>query len=145
MTHENYQQRISLYVDHALSDKDTSKLFAHLARCKECRSFLKLASHVHARIADQELMEVSPSLDRRVLASVATTSDRSERRPWYAPMWFTRISIPLPAAASILFLIMVGSLLLSPILAQPPQRQTEIPAQLASKIPASLQQLQLNK
>ena len=145
MTHIHYQQHISLYVDHALSDTESSKLFAHLSRCKECRSFLKLTSHVHARIADQELAEIPPSLDRSVLADVATEAVTTRNKAWYAHVWFTRISIPLPAAASILFLIMVGSLLVAPILAQPPQRQTEIPAQLASKIPASLQQLQLNK
>ncbi|MCX6143370.1 MAG: zf-HC2 domain-containing protein [Ignavibacteriales bacterium] len=139
MNHENFQQRISLYVDNALSDTDTATLFAHLSRCAECREFMRLTLGVHAYIAEEELAEVPLSLDRRVLASVAMASDQPERRPWYAPMWFTRISIPLPAAASILFLIIVGSLLFSPILAQEPQHQTEIPASLISRIPASLQ------
>jgi hypothetical protein len=139
MNHESYQQRISLYIDHALNDNDTAKLFAHLSRCAECRAFMRLTLGVHAHIAEEELAVVPLSLDRRVLASVATASDRSERGPWYAPMWFTRISIPLPAAASILFLIIVGSLLFSPILAQESQHQTEIPASLMSRIPSSLQ------
>jgi anti-sigma factor RsiW len=139
MTHEHYQQRISLYVDNALNDKDTATLFAHLSRCAKCRGFMKLTVEIHAHVAEEELAEIPFSLDRRVLASVATASDQPERRPWYAPMWFTRISIPLPAAASILFLIIVGSLLLSPILAQEPQHQTEIPPSLMSRIPSSLQ------
>jgi anti-sigma factor RsiW len=138
MNHELYQQHISLYVDNALNDKDTAKLFAHLSRCDNCRAFMRSALSVHAHIAEEKLAEVPLSLDRRVLASVAA-ADQAERRPWYAPMWFTRISIPLPAAASILFLIIVGSLLFSPILAQEPQHQTEIPASLISRIPASLQ------
>ena len=145
MNHQNYQERIGLYVDNALSDSESAKLFAHLSRCDDCRAFVKATMAVHAHIAEEELAEVSLSLDRRVLTSVATASDRSERRPWYAPIWFTRISIPLPAAASILFLIMVGSLLVGPILAQSPQHQTEILEQLVSKLPASLQQLHLNK
>ena len=139
MTHEHYQERISLYVDNALSDKETAKLFAHLSRCDECRTFLKATLRLHAHIVEEKLEEVPRSLDRSVLADVATSAVPTQRRAWYAPMWFTRISIPLPAAASILFLIIVGSLLFSPILAQPPQHQTEIPAPLASKIPASLQ------
>jgi hypothetical protein len=139
MTHEHYQQRISLYIDHALNDNDTAKLFAHLSRCADCREVMKLTLGVHAHIAEEELAEVPLSLDRRVLASVAVASDRSEQRPWYAPMWFTRISIPLPAAASILFLIIVGSLFFSPILSQEPQHQPEIPASLMSRIPSSLQ------
>jgi anti-sigma factor RsiW len=146
MNHQIYQERISLYVDNALSDKESAKLFAHLSRCDDCRMFMKLTSRVHSHIAEEKLAEVPLSLDRRVFASVAAASDLSDQRPWYAPMWFTRISIPLPAAASILFLIIVGSLLFSPILAQEPQHQTEIPVPLASKIPSSLQrQLDLNK
>jgi anti-sigma factor RsiW len=139
MNHQNYQEHISLYVDNALNDKDTARLFAHLSRCADCRAFMKLTVGIHAHIAEEELAEVPLSLDRRVLASVAAASDRLERRPWYEPVWFTRISIPLPAAASILFLIIVGSLLFSPILAQEPQHQTEIPTSLISRIPSSLQ------
>jgi hypothetical protein len=145
MTHEHYQQRISLFVDHSLSDAEAAKLFAHLSRCKECRGFLTVTLGLHAHIAGDHLEEVPQSLDRRVLADVATVARPKQANAWYAPVWFTRISIPLPAAASILFLIIVGSLLFSPILAQPPQHQTEIPPQLVSKIPASLQQLPVNK
>lgn len=139
MNHQDYQERISLYVDNVLNDKDTAKLFAHLATCRECRTFMKLISRVQIHVAEEELAQVSATLDRRVLASVVAASDRSEQKPWYAPMWFTRISIPLPAAASILFLIIVGSLLFSPILSQEPQHQAEIPASLMSRIPSSLQ------
>jgi anti-sigma factor RsiW len=145
MTHEHHQQRISLYADNALNDRETAKLFAHLSRCNECRAFLKMTLHLHAHIVDEKLEEVPHSLDRSVLADVAAKAVSAQSNAWYAPVWFTRISIPLPAAASILFLIIVGSLLFSPILAQPPQPETKIPAQLESKIPASLQQLQVNK
>lgn len=139
MNHETYQERISLYLDHALNDKESAKLFNHLARCRDCRTFMKLTSRVHVHVTEEKLAEVPASLDQRILASIAAASDRSEQKPWYAPMWFTRISIPLPAAASILFLIIVGSLLFSPILTQEPQHQTEIPPSLMSRIPASLQ------
>jgi hypothetical protein len=146
MTHEHYQQRISLYIDNALNDKESAELFAHLSGCPDCRIFMKLTTRVHAQIAEEELSEVPSSLDRRVLASVAMKSAQAGQRSWYAPMWFTRISIPLPAAASILFLIIVGSLLFSPIISQEPQHRIEIPAPLESKIPSALQkQLELNK
>ena len=139
MNHQPYQERISLCIDNALSDKESAKLFAHLSRCNNCREFMKSTMAVRAHIADEKLAEVPLSLDRRVLSSVAGKTVQGERSAWYEPAWFTRISIPLPAAASILFLIIVGSLLLSPIIAQEPQHRTEIPAPLASKIPSSLQ------
>lgn len=142
MTHEHYQQHISLYVDSALSDKETSGLFAHLSRCNECRMFLGTSLRLHAHISEERLEEVPQTLDRRVLTDVAAVSTVQKKQRWYTPVWFTRISIPLPAAASILFLIIVGSLLLSPILVQP---RAEIPASLESKIPPSLQQLHVSR
>jgi anti-sigma factor RsiW len=146
MTHEHYQQNISLHIDNELNDKELAELFSHLAGCADCRMFLKATMHVHAAVVTEEPAEVPLSLNRRVLTSVMTKSVRAQRRAWYAPVWFTRISIPLPAAASILFLIIVGSLLFSPILSQEPPRQMEIPAPLLSRIPPSVQkQLELNK
>ena len=146
MNHKPFQERISLYVDNALEDKESAKLFAHLSRCDDCREFMRMTLRVQTHIAEEELAEVPVSLDRRVLSDVPMKSTEARRRTWFAPVWFTRISIPLPAAASILFLIIVGSLLFSPILTQEPQPRTEIPAPLVSKIPSSLQkQLELNK
>jgi hypothetical protein len=146
MNHETCQEQISLYVDHALVDKESAELFAHLSLCDDCRAFMKLTLRIHAHLKDEDLVEVPLSLDRRVLRDVSTKSVEASRKAWYAPLWFTRISIPLPAAASILFLIIVGSLLFSPILAQAPQPQPDIPAPLVARIPSSLQkQLELNR
>lgn len=139
MNHESYQERISLYIDNALNDKDTAELFAHLSGCDECRKFMKITMSVHAHVADEELEEVPASLDRRVLSSVTRESAEIEQSKWYSPVWVTRIVIPLPAAASILFLIIVGSLLFSPLLSQEQPQRVEIPPPLVSKIPASLQ------
>jgi anti-sigma factor RsiW len=139
MTHDECQQSISLYVDNALSDKESSGLFAHLAGCDECRTFMKISMRVRAQSVDEESAEVPRDLDRHVLSSVKGRSVDSNRRSWYSPVWFTRISIPLPAAASLLFLIIVGSLLVSPLLTQGSQAKPEIPAELLSRIPSSLQ------
>ena len=139
MTHDEYQQRISLYVDNALSDKESSELFAHLADCSVCRMFMKINLRVHSQIVNEELEEVSQALDRRVLSAVAHDNVSPVRQSWYSPVWFTRISIPLPAAASLLFLIIVGSLLVSPLLTQGNQQRSEIPPELLSKVPPSLQ------
>ncbi len=139
MTHDDYQQHISLYVDHALNDKESSRLFAHLAGCSDCRTFMQIAMRVRSQIANEELAELPRSLDSRVLSTVARGKAAAARRAWYAPVWFTRISIPLPAAASLVFLIIVGSLLFSPLLVQESHQRPEIPPELLSKIPSSLQ------
>ncbi len=139
MAHTEQEQLISLYIDSALSDKDSSALFAHLTGCSECRMHMKIATSIHSQIAGEALADVPLSLDRRVRASVARESAAPKRQSWYSPIWFTRISIPLPAAASIVFLLIVGSLLFSPLLTNEPQQRTEIPSELMSKVPASLQ------
>ena len=94
---------------------------------------------VHSEIANEELADVPRTLDRRVLASVARKNATLERRTWYSPVWFTRISIPLPAAASIVFLLIVGSLLFYPLLTPEPQQRVNVPAELMSKVPPALQ------
>jgi anti-sigma factor RsiW len=139
MTHIEFQQSISLYIDNALNDKESSDLFAHLAECSECRTFMKISMRVRSQIANEELSDVPQTLDRRVLASVARENVALKQRTWYSPVWFTRISIPLPAAASILFLIIVGSLLFYPLLTPDQQQRVEVPAELRSKIPSALQ------
>jgi anti-sigma factor RsiW len=139
MTHIDYQERISLYIDNALNDKDSAQLFAHLAVCNECRMYLKISMRVRSQIADEELADVSQSLDRRMHEHFARQHAAQLRSSWLQPVWFTRISIPLPAAASIVFLLIVGSLLFSPLLTSEQKQQTEIPPELLSKVPASLQ------
>jgi anti-sigma factor RsiW len=139
MTHTDHQQHISLYIDNALNDSESSELFAHLAECSECRKYMKISMRVHSEIADEELADVSRSLDRRILASVARANATLEQRTWYSPIWFTRISIPLPAAASIVFLLIVGSLLFYPLLTAEQQQQVKLPAELISKVPSALQ------
>jgi anti-sigma factor RsiW len=139
MTHTEHQQRISLYVDNVLNDKESSELFAHLAGCDECRTYMKISMRVRSQITNEELADVPRTLDRRILASVARENAALERRTWYSPVWFTRISIPLPAAASIVFLLIVGSLLFSPLLSPEHQQRAEVPSELMSKIPPSLQ------
>jgi anti-sigma factor RsiW len=139
MTHAEHQQRISLYIDNELNDRDSSELFAHLAECGECRTHMKISMRVRSQIANEELAVVPQALDRRILASVVRENVALKRRTWYSPVWFTRVSIPLPAAASIVFLIIVGSLLFYPLLTPEQQRRVEIPAELMSKVPSSLQ------
>ncbi len=139
MTHTDFQQLISLYIDSALSDREASEVFAHLSACSECRKYMKISMRVHSEIANEELADVPRTLDRRVLASVARKNATLERRTWYSPVWFTRISIPLPAAASIVFLLIVGSLLFYPLLTPEPQQRVNVPAELMSKVPPALQ------
>lgn len=137
MKHGDLQRQVSLFVDNALNDRQCAQLFAHLAKCKECRAFLSALKQVRAHLGEEALAEVPESLDRRVHASIAEEQVVRRQRSRFAPYWFGRVSIPLPAAASILFLIVVGTLLLSPLLMEQREQPT-VPIEMISRIPASL-------
>ena len=139
MNHDSYQEQVSLYVDGVLGDKASASLFAHLADCEECRSLLKVSMRLREHVAEQELETTPSSLDQRILVSLPARRRTAKGPAWYAPVWFTRISVPLPAAASIVFLIIVGSLLFSPLLSQGQVKEAEIPKPFVDKIPQELQ------
>lgn len=144
MTHTQYQEFISEHVDNGLSDAESAELFAHLALCDACRKFLRTAMSIRSQIASQELAEVPDSLGRRVLGGVAPKERAKMSIDWLAPIWWTRISIPLPAAASLAFLILVGTLLFSPVIFPDQMPRQEVPQEVFSKMPPEIQkQLQL--
>jgi anti-sigma factor RsiW len=138
MTHLHFQELISLHVDNEITDTQSAELFAHLAACDGCRKFLRTTIRVRSHIAGQELSEVSQTLDRRVLEIVNRKTTHETRREWLAPFWWTRIIIPLPAAASLALLIIIGSLLVSPILVSQKSPQQRISAEEIAKVPPEI-------
>jgi anti-sigma factor RsiW len=143
MAHTHFQELISLHVDNELSDTESAELFAHLATCDACRKFLRTTMSIRSQIANEELAEVPESLDRRVLGVRQPIPDLKVSREWLAPLWWTRISIPLPAAASLAFLILFCTLLISPIIFSQKATQ-ETSTETTSRVPLEIQkQLQL--
>jgi len=144
MTHTHFQELISGHVDNELSDAESAELFAHLASCDACRKFLRTTLSIRSQIANEKLAEVPDSLDSRVLGGSMPTQPAKTPVEWLAPIWWTRISIPLPAAASLAFLILVGTLLFSPVIFPDQRPPQEVSQEVISKIPPEIQkQLQL--
>jgi anti-sigma factor RsiW len=140
MNHERYFEFINLYVDNRLGDKASAELFAHLGSCERCRELMKATMLIRSHIGSQELAQVPAALDHRILASVRREAATvREKRKWFEPVWFTRISIPLPAAASIIFLVIVGSLLFSPLLLHEEKPRQEVKVEQLMGLPPELQ------
>ncbi|MFH0990951.1 MAG: zf-HC2 domain-containing protein [bacterium] len=116
MNHEHYQELVSLYFDNALNDTECAELFAHLSRCAECRSLLRTTGNIRTLMKEDLLPDTSASLDRKVLGEYRQLTRAKKKEPLLPTLWFTRISIPLPAAASIVFLLIFTTLLISPVL-----------------------------
>ncbi|MEK6756840.1 MAG: zf-HC2 domain-containing protein [Bacteroidota bacterium] len=136
MNHEHYQQLASQFIDHELDAPSERELFLHLSSCAECRDFLRASWELQT-----EILGGKPKRDVEVERRVSR-----EPKGRVYPLWVTRISIPLPAAASIVFLLIVGSLLFSPLILQEEKPRPEIKIEQALPIPPELQKaLQLYK
>jgi len=140
MNHEQFQELVSLYLDEGLADAQSARMFVHLGVCSECRNFMRSSMRVRSYYQQQELEEIPSSLNRRVAASVGMMPTSSLRPHFLMPLWTTRLSIPVPVAASILFLILVGSLLFSPILFHELKPYGDKRIEIVSHIPPELQQ-----
>ncbi len=138
MSHEHYEEHISAMLDNELSEGSMAELFAHLVECGTCREFFQSSLRLRAEMAAGADVRVPATLDARVqhgnLKKPRAVSGFINR------FWEGRISFPLPAAASLAFLLILGSLLISPALFMKPQPQPELPAEVLSKIPPELRQ-----
>ena len=140
MNHEQFQELVNLFLDEGLTDGQSAHMFDHLGVCSACRNFMRTSMRVRSYYQQQELEEIPPSLDRRVAVSAGMIPAPSRRPHFLMPLWTTRLSIPVPVAASIIFLILVGSLLFSPLLFQESKFYGDKRTEIMSHVPPELQQ-----
>ncbi len=136
MNHEHHEQLVSQFIDRELDSRSENELFLHLSRCDSCRQFLRASWQLQA-----DILQGKP---RREIESSRSSAVHPRARVY--PLWVTRISIPLPAAASIIFLLIIGSLLFSPMILQGGAPQPETKLEQTLPIPPELQKaIQLYK
>jgi anti-sigma factor RsiW len=140
MNHERFQELVNLYIDEELDDAQSVELFAHLSTCDNCRNIMRSSLRVRTYFQQEELEEAPASLDARVYASTRKKTATPVRRNPFSPLWYTRILIPLPAAASIAILILIGSLLFSPLLFEKPKQFRGNEIEMISNMPQEIQQ-----
>ena len=140
MNHEQFQELVNLYMDEGLDDTQSADMFLHLSTCDNCRNFMRSSLRVQTYYQKEKLEEVPDSLDGRVYESARLNPPTLRRQNPFSPFWHTRILIPLPAAASIIFLILIGSLLFSPLLFEEPKQRSDNQLEMVSKMTPELQQ-----
>lgn len=100
MTCDETEMNISMYVDDALDVHLQEHMFAHLAACTDCRTFMRRMLDLRARLAAIPPPEVPQSLDRRVmnvnLRKRRGSGGIGER---VRMLWSHRLSVPLPSVA----------------------------------------------
>jgi len=140
MNHEQFQKLVNEYIDEGIGDAASAEMFAHLGNCTECRNLMRSSLQVRSYYRQEDPEEVSASLDRRVFATVQGMTAQRNRR---IPLWATRILIPLPAAASIAILILVGGLVFwSLLFAGTAPRNDTMTSQMPPEAKQQLQALQ---
>ncbi len=136
MTCDHYQMQIGQLLDHELSEKESPVLFAHLSVCPECRDFFRVSLQVRAELMNAEPITVPDELDDRMRAAGLIPAERPTSRK--TSIWDLRIAFPLPAAASIALLLIIGSLFLAPLLLHDPTPRQEPPPDILQLVPAEL-------
>jgi predicted anti-sigma-YlaC factor YlaD len=116
MTCQHYQQQSSALLDGELVSARSVDLFAHLAGCESCRTFLADLTALNRRVqAGLRAETFSPPLEARPFRF-----EQSLARP----VWLRHVSVRLPIAAAVALatIALVFWSLTSHVTQAPPQR-----------------------
>jgi len=108
------RQLLSIYFDREMDSPWKEKMESHIADCADCAEQLAAYKNISLSLApagDELLKEAQ----QRVLQKLETTGNYSSyanRPAWAAPIWKRRVSIPVPAAAAVVFMLIALALLL---------------------------------
>jgi anti-sigma factor RsiW len=109
MNCDDYQLRISAYVDGALAKEESAVLFVHLGGCEVCREFLRTVLDMHNAIAAARKARAPAILDKLHVTGLDTVPDvRSHGTLRLRQVWSRRFVVPMPAAAAVVALLIAG-------------------------------------
>jgi len=106
---ERMETRISPYLDGELGSAEKEALEAHLRDCTRCREMLKILREVSASLRNLPEVEISPDLERRLLA----IPDR-KRRFRFSLDFLARPALQPALAAATVLLTVVSFYAFSP-------------------------------
>lgn len=102
------EERLSDYLDEALSQEEAREFSAHASTCSRCAPLLKSVSSVVGRMRAMEPIEIPP----RLIANIIGETSRAEKKRrgwlgWIRPVWQPRFAM---GAATVFatFLIVFG-------------------------------------
>jgi anti-sigma factor RsiW len=109
-----YEEQVSALIDNELNEEEAELLFRHLSACPSCRRSLRTVLDLRSDLKEQEPPLAPAELDEKVLRrAVVEKRYVGDRKPMAIRMWKRRISIPMPVAAAITIILIVGSVVLS--------------------------------
>ncbi len=110
---DEHQIIISAYMDDEASPGESAGIFAHLAVCEECRLFLRTLTEMRLRAAREGGYE-APSAAEPLAVSRTYGTAAPGKRPGVLIRFFRgRISLPVPIAAVLAAVVIIGGMLLT--------------------------------
>jgi anti-sigma factor RsiW len=105
---------MSALMDNELSDQEAKSLFGHLNSCEECREAFRSAQELRSNLKEQ-LPPIAPAeLDEKVMSLIPHPRTYvGDRKAVRIVVWRRRISLPLPVAAVLALLLIIGSAAIS--------------------------------
>jgi anti-sigma factor RsiW len=110
MSCEQFEEQVSAYIDHELSDDETEMLFKHLAGCASCRRAMTAVLDLRSGLRDRAPLLAPKELDDRVLRMARSAQLRMpDRVAIPAKMWQRRISMRISVAAAVMLTLLFVS------------------------------------
>jgi hypothetical protein len=104
----SFRQWLSIYYDGEMASPWKEKMESHIAGCADCAKQLAAFKNISLSLAPAE-NELPDEAQQRVLQKLETSGHFSgyENRPAWGPppIWKRRVSIPIPAAAAAVFML----------------------------------------
>jgi anti-sigma factor RsiW len=125
MNHDDMQEKLSAYMDDAVSTQERSAIEDHLACCAECREALEELRKTVAHLKNLEQVEPPVWMTQKVMAQVRSKAEL-RKRIWQKLFFPLHVKLPLEALAA-LFCVVIGYYVYQSV--EPTMKLAEAPVQ----------------
>lgn len=121
-----YEEQLSALMDNELGDEQAKSLFGHLNTCEACRGAFRSAQDLRSSLREQVPPMAPAELDQKIMSLIPHTKRYiGDRKAARIVGWRRRVSLPLPVAAIVAILLVLGSAALSYRLSETQKTQTQ--------------------
>ena len=136
MTCEGYQEQVSQLIDNELEEQESPAMFAHLSTCAECRGFLHTSLRLRSGLQEHGPLLAPTHVDEKVLGTAPSKRRLvPDRLAIPSVLWKRRVSLPVPVAAAVIVLLMLGSIALSSLWFRGPEPQFQAQTVYVTTLP----------
>jgi anti-sigma factor RsiW len=125
MNHDDMQEKLSAYMDDAVSTQERSAMEDHLAGCAECRKALEELRKTVAQLKNLEQVEPPTWLTQKIMAQVRSKAE-SRKSIWQKLFFPLHVKLPLEAVTA-LFCVVIGYYVYQSV--EPTMKLAEAPVQ----------------